>query len=117
MIDNLSHVMGYYHSPSYRASMDDLTFQIPLRAFLSVESWVHVIMASVLMGVFTQAASQDVKMGKARLMQILKWSAEDWAVFPEKLMFSVKSILMRFNPLKEMWRNHCDSVPAAPGFE
>ncbi len=112
VIDTHSHEMGYYHIPSYMASKGDLTYQIPLRAFLSVESWVHVFMANVLMGVFAQAAAQDVKMGKARLHKLFSWSAEDWRIFPEKLSFSLASILMRLNPLKEMWRNHFLASPA-----
>ncbi|NTU83184.1 MAG: multidrug transporter [Chloroflexales bacterium] len=112
VIDTLSHEMGYYHIPSYMASKGDLTYQIPQRAFLSVESWLHVFMANVLMGVFTQAAAQDVKMGKARLRNIFRWTSEDWRLFPEKLRFSTSAILMRLNPLKEMWRNHFLASPA-----
>lgn len=112
VIDTHSHEMGYYHIPSYMASKGDLTYQIPLRAFLSIESWVHVFMANVLMGVFAMAAAQDVKMGQARLRKIFAWTAEDWRIFPEKLSFSLSAILMRFNPLKEMWRNHFLASPA-----
>ncbi|HMQ31236.1 MAG TPA: DapH/DapD/GlmU-related protein [Chloroflexaceae bacterium] len=112
MIDTLSHEMGYYHIPSYMASKGDLTYQIPLRAFLSIESWVHVFMANVLMGVFSQAAAQDVKMGRARLRELFRWTAEDWRIFPAKLSFAAASILMRLNPLKEMWRNHFLASPA-----
>ncbi|MFV9504367.1 MAG: multidrug transporter [Oscillochloridaceae bacterium umkhey_bin13] len=112
VIETLSHEMGYYHIPSYMASQGDLTYQIPLRPFLPIESWVHVFMANVLMGVFTMAAAQDVKMGKARLKQILRWSGEDWRIFPAKLLFSTRSILMRLNPMKEMWRNHFLASPA-----
>jgi UDP-N-acetylglucosamine diphosphorylase / glucose-1-phosphate thymidylyltransferase / UDP-N-acetylgalactosamine diphosphorylase / glucosamine-1-phosphate N-acetyltransferase / galactosamine-1-phosphate N-acetyltransferase len=106
LIDTLSHEMGYYHIPSYMASKGDLTYQIPQRAFLAVESWVHVFMANILMGVFSQAAAQDVRMGKARLREIFRWSAEDWAIFPGKLAFSVAAIWQRLNPFEEMWRNH-----------
>jgi hypothetical protein len=51
-------------------------------------------------------------MGMARLSNIFKWTAEDWAVFPGKLKFSLSAILMRLNPLKEMWRNHFLASPA-----
>lgn len=112
VIDTLSHEMGYYHIPSYMASKGDLTYQIPLRAFLSVESWVHVFMANVLMGVFSMAAAQDVKMSRARLRDLFRWTAEDWQIFPEKLRFAAGSLLMRLNPLREMWRNHFLASPA-----
>jgi UDP-N-acetylglucosamine diphosphorylase / glucose-1-phosphate thymidylyltransferase / UDP-N-acetylgalactosamine diphosphorylase / glucosamine-1-phosphate N-acetyltransferase / galactosamine-1-phosphate N-acetyltransferase len=106
IIDTLSHEMGYYHIPSYMASKGDLTYQIPQRAFLSIESWLHVFMANILMGVFSHAAAQDARMGKARLSNILRWNAEDWNIFPGKLAFSAAAIWQRLNPFEEMWRNH-----------
>ena len=112
VIDTLSHEMGYYHIPSFMASKGDLAYQIPLRAFLSVESWLHVFMANVLMGVFTLASTQDVKMGKARLLNVFKWTKEDREAFPAKLRFTAASTLMRLNPLKELWRNHFLASPA-----
>ncbi len=112
VIDTLSHEMGYYHIPSYMASKGDLTYQIPLRALLSIEHWVHIFMANVLMGVFSIASAQDVKMGRARLKDLLRWQAEDWRAFPEKLSFAAASILMRLNPLRELWRNHFLASPA-----
>lgn len=112
VIDTLSHEMGYYHIPSYMASQGDLTYQIPQRAFLSVESWVHVFMASILMGVFSMAAAQDVKMSKARLKNIMKWGDEEWRIFPEKLGFSAAAIVQRLNPFRELWRNHFLASPA-----
>lgn len=106
VIDTQSHEMGYYHIPSYMASKGDLTYQIPLRAFLSVENWVHVFMANVLMGVFSQAAVQDVKMGQARLKDILRWRPEDWRTFLGKVAFSAAAIWQRLNPFEDPWRNH-----------
>lgn len=53
VIDTLPREMGYYHIPSYMApNMGDLIFQVPWRAFLSIESWLHVWMANVPFGVF-----------------------------------------------------------------
>lgn len=106
LIDTLSHEMGYYHIPSYMANKGDLTYQIPQRAFLSIESWLHVFMANILMGVFSYAAAQDVRMSKARLRNIFRWSKEDWSVFPGKLAFSLGAIWQKLNPFEEMWRNH-----------
>jgi acetyltransferase-like isoleucine patch superfamily enzyme len=106
LIDTLSREMGYYRIPSYMANKGDLTYQIPLRAFLSIESWLHVLMANILMGVFSRAAQQDARMEKARLLDIFKWTKEDWQVFPGKLAFSLKAIWEKINPLEEQWRNH-----------
>jgi carbonic anhydrase/acetyltransferase-like protein (isoleucine patch superfamily) len=52
--------MGYYHIPSYMApNHGDLTYQIPLRAFLSVEHWVHVFLANSPFGVFAWARKTE----------------------------------------------------------
>lgn len=106
VIDTLSHEMGYYRIPSYMAHKGDLTYQIPIRAFVSIESWLHVLMANVLMGVFSWAAALDVRMSKARLHNILRWTAEDWRLFPGKIAFSLKAFWEKINPLEEQWRNH-----------
>lgn len=53
LIDTLPRELGYYHIPTYMAPhLGDLVFQVPWRAFLSVESWVQVWMANVPFGVF-----------------------------------------------------------------
>lgn len=106
VIDTLSHEMGYYRIPSYMAHKGDLTYQIPIRAFVSIESWLHVLMANVLMGVFSWAAALDVRMSKARLHNILRWTAEDWRLFPGKIAFALKAFWEKINPLEEQWRNH-----------
>lgn len=52
--------MGYYHIPSYMApNHGDLTYQIPLRAFLSVEHWLHVFLANSPFGVFAWARKTE----------------------------------------------------------
>jgi acetyltransferase-like isoleucine patch superfamily enzyme len=106
VIDTQSHEMGYYHIPSYMASQGDLTYQIPERALLSIESWIHVLMANVIMGVFSMAAAQDVKMGKARLKDVFRWQRHDWRTFVDKVGFSAAAIWQRLNPFEELWRNH-----------
>lgn len=106
VIDTQSQEMGYYHIPSYMANKGDLTYQIPLRALLSIESWIHVFMANVIMGVFSMAAAQDVKMGRARLKDLPRWKSEDWGLFFDKLKFSLGAIVERLNPFEDQWRNH-----------
>jgi len=52
--------MGYYHIPSYMApNHGDLTYQIPLRAFLAIEHWVHVFLANSPFGVFAWARKTE----------------------------------------------------------
>ncbi|NTW02430.1 MAG: multidrug transporter [Oscillochloris sp.] len=107
IIETLSREMGYYHIPSYMATnKGDLTYQIPIRAFMSIESWLHALMANVLMGVFTMAAQQDSRMEKSRLINIMRWTKEDWQIFPSKILFVLRAFWERVNPLEEQWRNH-----------
>ncbi len=53
IVDTRPREIGYYHIPSYMApNMGDLVYQVPWRAFLSVESWLQVWVANVPFGVF-----------------------------------------------------------------
>lgn len=48
---------GYYHIPAYMASeQGDLTFQVPRRSLLAIDSWVHIFIADVVFGLFTRGA-------------------------------------------------------------
>ncbi len=106
VIDTQSHEMGYYRIPSYMAHKGELTYQIPIRAFLSIENWLHVLMANVLMGVFSMAAAQDKKMSQARLANIRHWQPGEWRIFLEKLGFSAATLWQQINPFEAPWRNH-----------
>jgi len=106
VIETESHEMGYYRIPSYMAHKGELTYQIPIRAFLSLESWLHVLMANVIMGVFSMAAAQDKKMSQARLANIKHWQPGEWRIFFEKLSFSAATLWQRLNPFEAPWRNH-----------
>jgi carbonic anhydrase/acetyltransferase-like protein (isoleucine patch superfamily) len=49
--------IGYYHVPTYMADKSgDLVFQVPLRAFIAIDSWVHVLMADIVFGLFARGA-------------------------------------------------------------
>jgi UDP-N-acetylglucosamine diphosphorylase / glucose-1-phosphate thymidylyltransferase / UDP-N-acetylgalactosamine diphosphorylase / glucosamine-1-phosphate N-acetyltransferase / galactosamine-1-phosphate N-acetyltransferase len=62
VIDTAPREMGYYHIPSYMApNHGDLTYQIPLRAFLSIEHWVHVFLANSPFGVFAWARRMEAE--------------------------------------------------------
>jgi carbonic anhydrase/acetyltransferase-like protein (isoleucine patch superfamily) len=55
VIDLLSIEAGYYHVPTYMAyEQGDLTFQVPLRALLAIDSWVHIFIADVVYGLFAR---------------------------------------------------------------
>jgi len=52
--------MGYYHIPTYMADQSgDLTFQVPSRAILAIDSWVHVFIADVVFGLFSRASHAE----------------------------------------------------------
>lgn len=53
---------GYYHVPTYMAhEQGDLTFQVPRRSLLAIDSWVHVHIADVVFGLFTRGARFEDK--------------------------------------------------------
>jgi carbonic anhydrase/acetyltransferase-like protein (isoleucine patch superfamily) len=48
---------GYYHVPTYMAyEQGDLTFQVPMRSLLAIDTWVHIFIADVVYGLFSRAA-------------------------------------------------------------
>jgi len=47
--------MGYYHVPTYMADQSgDLIFQVPLKALMAIDSWVHIYIADVVYGLFAR---------------------------------------------------------------
>src|SRR5512136_2439730 len=49
VIDTGAKELGYYRVPSYMANAQgDLTYWVPLRAFLSIEHWVHLYIANCI---------------------------------------------------------------------
>jgi len=92
VIDTEPREMGYYHIPSYMApNQGDLVFQVPMRVFLSIESWVHVFLANSPFGVFSWGRIQE------------QAAEESWK---EKLAVSLTTFGHRLNPFSPKWRNH-----------
>lgn len=57
VIDLEARDMGYYHVPTYMADQSgDLTFQVPLRSLIAIDSWVHIFVADIIFGVFSRGA-------------------------------------------------------------
>ena len=57
VIDTQPREIGYYNVPKYMAPhQGDLVFQVPQRAFLSIEHWVHLFIANSPFGVFAEGA-------------------------------------------------------------
>ena len=51
VIDMQAREIGYYHVPTYMADQSgDLVFQVPLRALIAIDSWVHIFIADMVFG-------------------------------------------------------------------
>jgi carbonic anhydrase/acetyltransferase-like protein (isoleucine patch superfamily) len=60
VIDCGAYEFGSYRVPTHMSTRKgDLVFQIPLRAFLSIENWVHVYVANCLFGVLAEGARME----------------------------------------------------------
>ncbi|MFW6042377.1 MAG: multidrug transporter [Chloroflexota bacterium] len=60
VIDTEARERGYYHVPPYMATeLGDLIYQLPRKAFIIIESWVHLFVADILFGVFTRGVNQE----------------------------------------------------------
>jgi len=57
VIDLQAREIGYYHVPTYMASESgDLVYQVPLRAMIAIDSWVHIFIADMVFGLFARGA-------------------------------------------------------------
>lgn len=74
VIDTQAREIGYYNIPKYMApNQGDLTFQVPLRAFLSIEHWVHVYTANSPFGVFAEGARVENQIEKLGFKLRVLW--------------------------------------------
>lgn len=65
VIDLKSREMGYYHVPTYMADQSgDLVFNVPLRALIAIDSWVHVHLADVVFGLFARGARFEKRLNE-----------------------------------------------------
>lgn len=63
VIDLESQEIGYYHVPTYMAfNQGDLVYQVPLRSFIAIDSWVHVFIADAIFGLFARGARFELKL-------------------------------------------------------
>src|SRR5215208_5609329 len=57
VIDLEARELGYYHVPTYMEDQSgDLTFQVPLRCLIAIDSWVHIFVVDVVFGLFSRGA-------------------------------------------------------------
>ena len=57
--------LGYYHVPTYMADQSgDLTFQVPLRTLIAIDSWVHIFIADIVFGLFSRGERFQKRAGE-----------------------------------------------------
>ncbi len=65
VIELESREIGYYHVPTYMADeTGDLTFHVPLRALIAIDSWVHIFIADIVFGLFARGARFEKRLAE-----------------------------------------------------
>jgi len=65
IVDMQAREIGYYHVPTYMADQSgDLVFQVPLRALIAIDSWVHVFIADMVFGQFARGARFEKRLNE-----------------------------------------------------
>ena len=98
VIDTESRERGYYHAPPF----GDLVYQLPRKAYVMIESWVHLFISDILFGCFANGAEEEDKIN------------DEWRV---KLKVLWKSLLeqkqvLRSSALVKIGKN-CNIDPSA----
>jgi UDP-N-acetylglucosamine diphosphorylase / glucose-1-phosphate thymidylyltransferase / UDP-N-acetylgalactosamine diphosphorylase / glucosamine-1-phosphate N-acetyltransferase / galactosamine-1-phosphate N-acetyltransferase len=71
VIDLQAQEIGYYHVPTYMADRSgDLVFQVPLRALIAIDSWVHVVMADIVFGLFARGARFEERLKRDPIFKL-----------------------------------------------
>lgn len=65
VIDLQAKEIGYYHVPTYMADQSgDLVFQVPLKSFIAIDSWVHVFIADMVFSQFGRGARFEKRLNE-----------------------------------------------------
>jgi len=71
VIELLAREIGYYHVPTYMADQSgDLVFQVPLRALMAIDSWVHVFIADMVFSQFARGARFEKRLNEDVMFKI-----------------------------------------------
>ena len=63
VIDFLTQEMGYYHVPAYFGTEKrEVTYQAPQRGLIAIDSWVHVLMADMVYGIWGRGARFEARL-------------------------------------------------------
>jgi acetyltransferase-like isoleucine patch superfamily enzyme len=80
VIDTEPYEAGYYRVPTYMApEQGEMTYYLPMKAFLSIEHWTHIFMASILFGIFAEAARFEREANRSLRFKLFK-------IFPRALL-------------------------------
>src|SRR5260221_10460805 len=61
---------GYYSVPDYMSNRGDLVHYLTKRSMLSVENWVHVFFANIIMGIFSVGHRYEAKIEESNLYRL-----------------------------------------------
>jgi len=71
VIDLQAREIGYYHIPTYMAAdQGDLVYQVPLRALMAIDCWVHIFLADTVFGLFGRGARFEDRLNKDVLFKL-----------------------------------------------
>ncbi len=74
VVDTQAKEVGFYRVPTHMSNeAGDLVYQVPLRAFLSIESWVHLFVANCTFGIFAEGARLEQALGTPKLKLRILW--------------------------------------------
>jgi carbonic anhydrase/acetyltransferase-like protein (isoleucine patch superfamily) len=74
VIDTGAYEFGSYRVPTHMSTeKGDLIFQIPLRAFLSIENWVQIFVANCLFGVLAEGARMERSLNSFGVLLKIFW--------------------------------------------
>jgi carbonic anhydrase/acetyltransferase-like protein (isoleucine patch superfamily) len=74
VIDTQPRELGYYRIPTYMANeKGELGYNVPLRAFLSIENWIHIFIANVPFGMFSHGARVEASLDSFPVMLKVLW--------------------------------------------
>ncbi|MGD8586618.1 MAG: multidrug transporter [Chloroflexota bacterium] len=62
IVDTEPREVGYYHVPPYMATeLGDLLYQLPRKALVAIDSWLHLFVVNILFGVFARGRDLEEK--------------------------------------------------------
>jgi carbonic anhydrase/acetyltransferase-like protein (isoleucine patch superfamily) len=71
VVDLQSREIGYYHVPLYMAAAGgDLVYQVPLRFLIAIDSWVHIVVADTVFGLFGRGARFEERLDRDPIFKL-----------------------------------------------